>query len=116
METLSSLKLGHNTVSVTHFFRILFANVPIIVYTSHDYLIVKGASSMDQFASFLVLVLFLILVGLIAFYVIPERARYRRMKVRAFQSLEYAKHLAKHFGVSRPTLNAALARLSPSDT
>ena len=58
---------------------------------------------MDQFASFLVLVLFLILVGLIAFYVIPERARYRRMKVRAFQSLEYAKHLAKHFGVSTDT-------------
>lgn len=59
---------------------------------------------MDQFASFLVLVLFLILVGLIVFYVIPERARYQRMKVRAYESLVYAECLARHFSVSNDTV------------
>uniref|UniRef100_UPI00197EB1A0 helix-turn-helix domain-containing protein n=2 Tax=Escherichia coli TaxID=562 RepID=UPI00197EB1A0 len=39
-------------------------------------------------------------------------------KARAMLSdVEITKaEVAKHFGVSRPTLNAALARLSPSDT
>lgn len=56
---------------------------------------------MDAF----ILVIVSILLGLfVHFYVLPQRDRYRRMKVRAYEALVYAEYLANHFGVSKDTI------------
>jgi hypothetical protein len=64
----------------------------------------------DISAGFVLVALFLIPGLLVYLFIIPERARYRRMKVRAYQSLVYAEYLANHFGVSKDKIQHIISK------
>ncbi len=63
----------------------------------------------DISAGFVLVALFLIPGLLVYLFIIPERARYRRMKVRAYESLEYAQLLAKHFKMSQDRIEQIIS-------